>query len=57
MNSSEEFGELCALVILLISRTPWFLGRLVAPLSHTASLNLLYEHLPSYQRSRVSSIS
>ena len=41
--SPEEFRKLCALVILLISRTPWFLGRLVVPpfFWHT-SLYIIY---------------
>ena len=47
--------ELRARGILLFSRTPW-LGRLVVPPFHTASLNLLYWPLPSCQRPRVSSI-
>ena len=55
--SSEESGELNALLILLVSRTPWLGGRVVPPLSHTASLILLYGHLSSYQRPCVSSIS
>ena len=55
--SSEESGELYALLILLISRTPWLGGRVVPPSSHIASLILLYGHLSSYQHPCVSSIS
>ena len=45
--SSEESGDLYALLILLVSRTPWLGGR-VDPLFFTLSLILLYEHLSSY---------
>ena len=55
--SFEESRELYALIILLVSRTPWLGGRVVPPLSHTASLILLYWHLSSHQRPRISSIS
>ena len=55
--SSEESGELYALIILLVSRTPWLGGRVVSPPSHTASLILLYWHLSSHQRPRTSPIS
>ena len=55
--SSEESGELYALIIFLVFRTPWLGGRVVPPPSHTASLILLYGHLSSHQRPRISSLS
>ena len=39
--SSEESGELYALIILLISRTPWLGGRVVPPLPPSLTLPLL----------------